>query len=162
MAIFRHPSKDVPIVYEVKTDSLASVEALTRYDKNSKEIIITLLESTYKNLERDDRRARFTLSHEIAHPVLHLSLLIQLSNIPHRQAALFRGELAQHPSYLDTEWQADAFAAAFLMPAQGLAILEKLGILSLRTIERRFKVSGSAAEIRLKIFNQRKDILLRA
>ena len=105
-------------------------------------------------------RARFSLSHEVGHVVLHPGELIRLSRIPHREAALARGASAPYPVYQDTEWQANAFSAALLMPAQGLYALEQQGVLTSVTIQERFQVSSAAAAIRLKNYQQRSHELL--
>jgi Zn-dependent peptidase ImmA (M78 family) len=76
-----------------------------------------------------------------------------MAKLPHREAALMRSS-GGHPRYLDSEWQANAFAAAMLMPAEGLASLQgsdhKLDELLLM---RRFNVSAQAAQIRINVFN---------
>jgi Zn-dependent peptidase ImmA (M78 family) len=48
--------------------------------------------------------------------------------------------------YVDAEWQADAFAGAFLMPAD-----EVRRCVSINEIMARFGVSRSAAEVRTKV-----------
>jgi Zn-dependent peptidase ImmA (M78 family) len=88
--------------------------------------------------------------------------LVELSSIPHEVAALNRGQIPAHRVYEDTEWQANAFAAAFLVPAAGLANLERSrGILTAQELVRRFNVSFDAARIRLDCFRARRSDLLR-
>jgi Zn-dependent peptidase ImmA (M78 family) len=58
-----------------------------------------------------------------------------------QQAAFHRGH-TDHKPFLDTEWQANAFASALLMPARGLAALEEQhGRISLPMISDTLKVS---------------------
>ena len=76
-------------------------------------------------------------------------------------AALHRGEQAHRP-FRDTEWQANAFASALLMPAQGLIALEREhGALTVVEIADRFGVSHEAAGYRLDLFAKRRGELTR-
>ena len=138
----------------------AEVEALTQYEPSGGKIIVTLSTETYSALECENRRARITLSHEIGHVVLHSDLLMKLAEIPHREAALRRGNWPKFPVYKDTEWQAYAFASALLAPAEGLAILEGRGRLSSTVVSETFEMSGRAATVRLRVYEQRKRELL--
>ncbi len=152
--------QSVPLDYEVKNFP-SGIDALARYEEQEQEIVVTLSESTYENLEGGDPRARLTLCHEIGHAVLHTRELLRLSRISHREAALLRGEKPSHKTYQYTEWQANAFASAILMPAQGLAVLETQGKLSQSAVQRCYEVSALAAKIRLKVYQERKNELLR-
>ena len=140
----------------------AKIEALTQYEPSGEKIIVTLSTETYEALEEEDRRARLTLAHEIGHAVLHTDLLIKLAEIPHREAALMRGNWPEFPLYEDSEWQSDAFASALLAPAEGLAILERRRHLSLRVVSKTFEMSSTAAEVRLRVYKQRRNKLLEA
>jgi IrrE N-terminal-like domain len=153
-------SQRIPLTYH--TGELPpGVEAQARYEKDDNVIALTLSPETYAELERDKPRARFSLGHEIGHIVLHPNELLRLATIPHTTAALLRATAPDHPIYLDTEWQAHAFAGALLMPAAGLAALEaRHGRLDLTTVRRTFNVSTPAAEIRLRVFNERRAALL--
>lgn len=152
-----HASKAIPLTYEVKP---IPIEALARYDEIHRLIVVTLSEQTYADLECEEPRARFSLCHEVGHAVLHVNELRALSQIPHSEAALMRGDISPYPLYYDTEWQADAFSAALLMPASGLFEIEQQGILSSSEIQRRYKVSSPAANIRLANYQKRKNELL--
>ena len=151
----------VSIDYQVKPLP-TGVEALTKYEPDEREMVITLATETYQALEEEERRARLTLGHEIGHTALHYDLLIKLAEIPHREASLMRGNWPEFPLYRDSEWQADAFASALLAPAEGLAILEKRSRLSSMRISETFGMSRKAAEVRLRVYSQRKDELLKA
>ena len=106
-------------------------------------------------------RALFCLCHELGHVCVHTQKLVELSRIPHDVAALHRGEVPSHAIFEDTEWQANAFAAAFLMPGAGLAELEARGImLTAQEVVRRYNVSFDAARIRLDIYRARRSELI--
>jgi|SRR5437867_2993858 len=128
-----------------------NIEATTQYENANNQIVITLSPETYHALEEEDPRARFTLSHEIGHATMHTAELVRLSTIPHAIAVLARGN-GKHPVYRDTEWQSDAFAGAFLMPADRLDELFRVGRLTERELHRRFNVSAQAAQTRISIF----------
>ncbi len=139
----------------------AGLEGIATYDSDRQEILMTLSPSTYSSLEDSVPRALFCLCHELGHVCVHTQKLVELSKIPHDVAALHRGEVPSHRIFEDTEWQANAFAAAFLMPAAGLAELEARGImLTAQEIVRRFNVSFDAARIRLDIFCSRRGELV--
>ena len=61
---------------------------------------------------------------------------------------------------MDTEWQANGFAAAMLMPATGLDQMERAGELDVRMVAKTYLVSLQAAELRLKVFADRRRELL--
>lgn len=112
---------------------------------NSEQHLISVSEAI-----RHDGRRRFTVAHEVGHLVLHLPLLLARRSQP----TLF--EVEQLP-YGDSrmEWQADAFAAAILMPTA--AIVNMVGALSRAggwigpdLLVDTFGVSRQAAEVRLK------------
>lgn len=66
--------------------------------------VIIFRETIYEDLRREEPEARFTAAHEIGHALLH-------SKAPMGYA--FRSDYIEQT---DPEWQADQFAAAFLMP----------------------------------------------
>jgi hypothetical protein len=146
--------RTIPLSYATK-EFPAEVEAATRYDGDANEIVITLAEETYRELEAGDTRARFTLAHEIGHAILHPQELVRLSQIPHTQASLLRGRFATHQICQDTEWQANAFSGALLMPAQVLRDLERTyGVLTINTVQERFAVGYQAAQKRLEVYRR--------
>lgn len=95
--------------------------------------IICIREDVYIGACEDNGRDRFTILHEAGHLVLHtgVSLARSTSN-------------GNHAWYEDSEWQANAFAAEFLMPVD--EILQHCN--SPQDIVDRFLVSYEAAEIR--------------
>jgi len=124
---------------------------------------VLLSPDTYDLLEAGIPRAAYCLVHEFSHAVLHGNQLRQLAELPQpSQIAFHRGAHQPHPMYLDTEWQANALAAAILMPARGLSDLEQgPGGLSERVVSARFGVSAKAAQIRINIYQERRETLLR-
>ncbi|RTL35397.1 MAG: ImmA/IrrE family metallo-endopeptidase [Rhodocyclaceae bacterium] len=99
---------------------------------------IRIREDVFEAACKDDGFGRFTMCHELGHLLLHEGVGLQRS----------AGEM---PIYMSSEWQADMFAGALLMP-ETLVDLEAspdelMGI---------FGVSRSAAHVRLKLLKQRK------
>jgi len=91
------------IVFHVgEIEDMGEDEALTFPDRHE----IHIREDVYERLRRGDLRARFTVIHEFAHWVLHPGLGLARSA---------KGSV--HQFFQDSEWQADAFAGEFLMPA---------------------------------------------
>lgn len=138
-------------------------EGFAKYDSERRVIEILASPETYDWLETGHPRGGFFVAHELGHCLLHTDQLVRLAKMPKaKQAALHRGgERAGHAAYQDTEWQANAFAGALLMPARGLKILEQEhGKLSLATIVKHFRVSAEAAGYRLNLYNDRKMELL--
>lgn len=138
-------------------------EGFAKYDSDRRVIEILASPETYGWLETGHPRGGFFVAHELGHCLLHTDQLVRLAQMPKsKQAALHRGgEKVGHKTYQDTEWQANAFAGALLMPARGLLILEqKYGELSPATIVEHFHVSAEAAGYRLNLYNDRKVALL--
>ena len=70
--------------------------------------IIYLREDIYEGACKGHGRDRFTVAHELGHFLLHS---------PERMVlAKFRG-LGETPTYMNPEWQADAFAGELLVPS---------------------------------------------
>lgn len=158
----RSSTGELPLDYSCSTLPWG-VEGETRHDVERDCILICLSEDTYDGLQVERPRARFSLYHEIGHGVMHVDELIRLARIPHPVfTALMRASIPKHNAFEDTEWQANAFAAAILMPARGLARLEKLhGPLQPSMIAEGYRVSLPAATRRLLVFqNYREGLLL--
>lgn len=151
--------REIRLDYEV-ANLEPGIEAEARYEQKRDRLVICLTPDTYEGLEKNQPRSRFSLFHEIGHPVLHVKELIRLSRIPRHTAALHRGQYGNLPPYLDCEWQANGFAAALAMPAAGLEMLAREGRLSVTEIMNSFRVSRASAEIRLSVFEKRKSDLL--
>lgn len=148
----------VPCTYAVK-DLPFGTEGRTRFDREQNTFVLELDAHTYADLENEVGRARHTVFHELGHLILHADQLLRISAIPHQQAELARTN--RHAHYEDTEWQADSFAAAFAMPARGLAMVEALhGYLAPALVADAFSVSREAATNRIAVFTQRRTELL--
>ena len=153
--------RDIPIRGGVI--ELNDSEGYARYDRARGVIEILASPKTYDWLETGYARGGFFVAHELGHCVLHTDQLVRLAQMPKvQQAALHRGgQEVAHEAYRDTEWQANAFAAALLMPARGLLILEQeYGELSRAIVVEHFCVSAEAARYRLDLYNTRKEQLL--
>jgi len=136
-----------------------TVEAEAKYDPETNKIVVTLSAKTYAELRRGTPRAVFTVAHEIGHAVLHPAELFDRALAPDPRA--MQRVIPTHQLYKDTEWQANGFAAALLMPARGLLILEANGAdLDGFVISEQFAVSMQAAELRLKTYSTHKRDLL--
>ena len=142
---------------------LGDSEGFSKYDSDRRIIEILASPRTYDWLEKGYPRGGYFVAHELGHCLLHTDQLVRLARMPKaQQAALHRGgEMVAHETYEDTEWQANAFASALLMPARGLLALErKYNELSPTTIAEHFCVSAQAARYRLDLYNARKRQLL--
>ena len=153
--------RDIPIHGAVI--ELNGSEGFAKYDGDRRVIEILASPEAYNWLETGHPRGGFFVAHELGHCLLHTDQLVRLAQMPKaKQAALHRGgEEVGHKTYRDTEWQANAFAGALLMPAQGLLILEQEhGELSPDIIVEHFHISAEAAGYRLELYNDRKKELL--
>jgi hypothetical protein len=141
-------------------DLAPGLEAQAHYSVDEEAIVVALTEATYEDLRAGTGRALFTVGHEIGHAVLHPTELVDRRLAAVDSRALHRGTLGGHKAFMDTEWQANGFAAAMLTPATGLLQLERAGRLDVRTVARIYLVSLQAAELRLKVFaDRRREIL---
>ena len=142
---------------------LSDSEGFSKYDRDRRVIEILASSKTYDWLEGGYPRGGYFVAHELGHCFLHTDQLVRLAQMPKaQQAALHRGgQVVSHETYQDTEWQANAFASALLMPARGLLALEqKYDKLSSSIIAEHFRVSAQAASYRLNLYNARKQQLL--
>lgn len=141
---------------------LEDSEGYARYDRERRVIEILASQKTYGWLEEGHPRASYFVAHELGHCVLHTDQLIRLAQMPTNQQAAFHRGRADHKPYEDTEWQANAFASALLMPARGVVSLQQRhGYLDALLIVEQFGVSLEAAGYRLDLVNARRDELLR-
>ena len=142
---------------------LEDSEGFTMYNSDRRIIEIIASVETYDWLEQDYPRGRFFLAHELGHCLMHTDQLVRMAHMPLEQKASLHncGQLVAHAFYLDTEWQANAFASAILMPANGLLALEKkYSGLSPGIVAEHFRVSFEAASYRLGLYLNRKQQLL--
>lgn len=159
----RH-GQDIPLRGNVI--DLEDLEGYTKYNRDRGVFEILASVETYEWFEQDHPRGRFFLAHELGHCLLHTDQLIRMAHMPlSQQEALHRsGRRLSHEMYRDTEWQANAFASAFLMPASGIQALEKRygSEFSPNVIAENFRVSFEAAGYRLGLYLSRRQQLLLA
>lgn len=86
------------------------------------EPVITLSASTYAKLRAGEARARSTAAHELGHLLLHT------------RQPVFHYRTKSEDRCVDPEWQANAFAAAFLMP--------RAAFLKMKTVSQAMKAFG--------------------
>ena len=106
-------------------------------------LLITFSNSTYEKACNDDPRARFTVIHELGH------ILLAHTRTHNRDSG---GDIA---AYEDSEWQANQFAAEFLMPLTHMIAnrYKTAGELILN-----YQVSPPAAERRITQLNKRNEL----
>jgi IrrE N-terminal-like domain len=122
--------------YEVlEKNEMGSDEARTYPDKFCMQIRTDI----YDAASNGDRRAQFTLAHELGHLILHTGI---------DKYASFARSGTDHKIYEDSEWQADTFASEFLMPFD-----EAIKCKSVNEIFNNFGVSITAAEVRFRKIN---------
>ena len=124
------------------------------------EKMIVLSSDTYDNLQKGMHRARFTMSHELGHAVMHTDSMLAASLVSasrqktcgavQNSAAIPRFRRGQFPAYLDPEWQANKFASFFLMPECLLDWLAGKGMLSDRNLAHYACTSVEAAHYRIQ------------
>ena len=104
----------------------------------------TVFLPVHTTLERDN----FTLAHELGHYILHYLWSLSPKDSPPRPFVAYRygADYAENK----TEWEANWFAAAFLMPDKlfRAEFIKSRGILAV--LAPRFKVTQKAAQIRAK------------
>lgn|GEM_PF-2173722 len=154
----------VPLNWRLSSEMPRGYPAYTCYDIGHRRCVeIVVSEETYFGAESALPHHRFTIAHEVGHAVLHTSELMDYAHRP--EAALLaregRGE-ASHPPYRDTEWQANAYAAALLAPAQGLEELRRCERLTPEALIQQFGISFQAARLRINQFLPRRRSLLSA
>ncbi|MEM7429198.1 MAG: ImmA/IrrE family metallo-endopeptidase [Pseudomonadota bacterium] len=111
------------------------VEAYTSFDPPK----IVVREDIYLDCVAHKPRARFTLAHELGHLVLHKNAM-PLHRAPEQYV-----RADKILPFASVEWQANAFAAAFLMPAQLVREFDNPA-----DISEFFQVSHGAAVTRMK------------
>jgi len=108
---------------------------------------IYLRDRDYRGIaEGTNRRALFTLWHEIGHMLL---------GHDKKFARDCTGKLLAHKLYEDSEWQANTFAAEFLMP---LSVIRSERLFCPDQLMEAFGVSRRAAEVRLDSLMRRREI----
>ncbi len=126
-----HPDFSYAVIPE---NEMGSDEARTYPDKTFMEI----REDVYFQATSGDRRAQFTLAHELGHLILHSGI--------DKEMGFARG--SSHEIYEDSEWQADTFASEFLMPFDAAVKCADAD-----EISNEFGVSITAASVRFEKIN---------
>lgn len=98
---------------------------------------ISIRADVYERACKDEPRARFTIIHEFGHLILGHRRTINREVMNHQPLKTFE----------DSEWQANQFAAEFLMP---LELIKKHGLRKPEALEMFFNVSSVAAAKRLR------------
>lgn len=106
---------NVPLIIFPEVLLERGVLADTKYNLRSGCIEIRLSIPTFEALLRNEGRACFTLAHELGHAEQHGPWLYDQATAP---VGLARGNSHRPPEkvYCGSEWQANKFAAEFLMP----------------------------------------------
>jgi len=160
ISLQRAHRQPVPLGYGVVR--LEDSEGYARYDRARDVVEILASERTYERLVQKHPRGAYFVAHELGHCILHTDQLVRLAMMPTKQQAAFHRGRESHEAYYDTEWQANAFASALLMPARGIATIEQVNReLSVPLIVDRFGVSREAAGYRLELYKRKKTELLR-
>jgi hypothetical protein len=135
------------------------IEGYTQYDPDADQFCVTLSERTYRGLTRAESRPGFTVCHEVGHLALHSKTMKRLKKLPHRELMLERSR-DQHKAYEDSEWQANRFASAMLMPALTLEHLHRRGRLDEEQVAHRYNTSYQAAQLRIRHFHEKRSQLV--
>lgn len=129
-------------------------EGMTRWDTESQRLEIVLAQRTYNMLQENHVRARSTVAHETGHAVLHTAQIIRLAGMNLKSHVAFHRDRDPHKAYLDTEWQANAFASSLLMPAEGVKSLVEEKNFSTARLVRVYGVSEESATYRLETYRR--------
>lgn len=119
--------------YEIVEKSTLGSDHARTYPLQNK---IQIREDVYDGLCAGSGRDRFTVTHEIGHLFLHRDEAAYARNKNSRET---------HKIFEDTEWQADTFAAEFLMPYS-----DNLLAKTADEISKEYGVSYQAASYRLE------------
>ncbi|KEQ12841.1 hypothetical protein GZ77_20565 [Endozoicomonas montiporae] len=131
------------VEYEYPPKDEMSQEGLTRPDDRSIKIRLDVYEAACKG----DPRGRFTIAHEIGHLLLHQGVTPEFA----------RDGNQAHQIFEDSEWQADEFAGALLIPSSAVEscdnpeeLCEKYGV-SIEAAETRYRNHVKRKQKRLQV-----------
>lgn len=131
------------ITYDVlEADEMPYLDVEACWDPDS--VTMHIRTDVFEKACRNDPRARFTVMHELGHGLLG-----------HRRT-INRAGVGRPPKvYEDSEWQANQFAAEFLMP---LEVIQNFGLNTAFKIEMHFNVSSPAATLRVRQLEKRGEL----
>ena len=122
-------------VYDIKTVAkMGENEGLASPDRD----YIAIREDVYEGAQRGNGRDMFTVAHELGHLILHQS-----------ENLVLRKGLGDPVIFCQPEWQADTFAAEFLIDHRLLSDWD-----TPHSITRRFGVSMSCAQQRIRVLKR--------
>ena len=155
---------DRKIYLDYAVRDFTGIEAITIYDDEDDRIVVVLSTKTYLALQRGDNRPLFTVAHEIGHAVLHAEEVMAAGTVDDLRYAAARGK-SSHKIFMDSEWQSDVFAAALLMPAEGVGAMLRAveSTWEPSEVQAHFNVSGHAATTRCGVVREKfPDYITRA
>lgn len=164
MSLYRAPSflrllGTLPRVITGAMEYKSGVEGRTFFDDEQNAIHVELRKDVYEQAENGKGRARFSAAHELAHAVFHTDALIEgAGEVFFRDGAMTATKAHESlPVFENPEWQANVWAAAFLMPEKGVrqfvqsVEVAKLTSLSVsEQVAEHFQVSSTAAHYRMQ------------
>ena len=98
------PEIDSRFNYEIVPDTAIGLDAV---NYNPSENTMRIRQSVYEGACEGNGRDRFTIAHEIGHYLMHRDVNLALSRLENHTKV---------PAYQNSEWQANTFASALLMP----------------------------------------------
>ena len=138
----------------LQVDEAVREEAVSEFRRGT--VSVRLRKDVWQGAQAGNARFRFTLAHELAHVILHRRDLEANRGRAFRDMVTATEKLPPDvPIYCSPEWQANAWAGAFLMPLAAVrAYLRKLARqqreFSHAAFAVHFQVSLQAASIRLQ------------
>jgi len=133
--------------YDYGIENLNDAEAYTDFDNKR----LVLNKNVYEGLHTGCPRALFTLAHEISHIILHSNeIRYRIFN----NCQLNKLNRSKIITYRDPEWQANAGAAALLMPWPTMLNIIKEKKLNLFEMATKYNVSYTAASIRMAKYDE--------
>ncbi|MGB6687006.1 MAG: ImmA/IrrE family metallo-endopeptidase [Terracidiphilus sp.] len=130
-------------------------EGHTKWDRDANLLEIGLSGKTYAQLQEGHPRARYTVVHEAGHACLHTDQIIRLGGMDVSSQVALHRERTPHDACQDTEWQANAFGSAVLMPAEGVErLFSRLGRISAHALSETFGVSLESATYRIGTYER--------
>jgi Zn-dependent peptidase ImmA (M78 family) len=132
-----------------------SQEGMTRWNPELGVVEVVLSASTYSLLQLEHVRARSTVAHELGHAYLHTDQIIRLAGMSLSSHVALHRQRNAHQACEDTEWQANAFGSAVLMPADGIErLFMRFGRHNEQAIAETYWVSMESAHYRTMTYEK--------